>query len=376
MARTDAGSLLDTIVANAAPAPQEPPLMFELEMATPAARRTKMYAEAGDAGARVDAQYKANRDRYAELGARLRKLAPRFVITCARGSSDHAAVYAKYLIETRARRAVSSTGPSISSLYKTALDASGALCIAISQSGKSPDLLASVEAMKRAGALVIAFVNAEGSPLESLADETVPLCAGPEKSVAATKSYLASLAGVARLTAEWTQDKTLSLALDALPAQLEAAWGLDWSEAALALEKAQSCFVLGRGIGYGAAREAALKLKETCSLHAEAYSAAEVLHGPAALVRAGFPVIALSQADATRASMQDALETLSGYGARVFSAGANGSGMTALPTVAADPAVEPMLMVQSFYRMANMLSVLRGYDPDHPPHLSKVTETV
>ncbi|MEQ8936822.1 MAG: hypothetical protein RIE56_13615, partial [Amphiplicatus sp.] len=95
-----------------------------------------------------------------------------------------------------------------------------------------------------------------------------------------------------------------------------------------------------------------------------------------ALVRAGFPVIALSQADATRASMTDALKTLSGYGARIFSAGVDGDGMTALPTIAADPAVEPMLMIQSFYRMANTLSILRGYDPDHPPHLSKVTETV
>ncbi len=350
--------------------------MSALENANPAALRTKMRAEAAEAGGRVDAQYKANRARCAELAARIRKLAPRFVVTCARGSSDHAAVYAKYLIETRARLAVSSTGPSISSLYKTALDARESLCIAISQSGKSPDLLASAEAMKRAGALVVAFVNAENSPLEALADETLPLCAGPEKSVAATKSYLASLAGVARLVADWTQDKTLSLALDALPAQLEAAWALDWSEAAQALERAQSCFVLGRGVGYGAAREAALKLKETCSLHAEAYSAAEVLHGPAALVRPGFPILALSQGDATRASMKDALKTLAGYGARIFSAGANESGVTALPVIGADPAVEPMLMVQSFYRMANLLSVMRGYDPDHPPHLSKVTETV
>lgn len=351
-------------------------MMVDVESSRSPARETKMFAEAGEAAARVETQFRLNRRKYADLGAGLRAFDPRFVITCARGSSDHAAVYAKYLIETRVGRAVSPSGPSISSLYRAKLDARNALCIAISQSGKSPDLLASIEAMKEAGAFVVAFVNAEDAPLAAIADEMLPLFAGPEKSVAATKSYLASLAGLARLTAEWAGDGALLDALDALPAKLEAAWNLDWSEAAEMLQAAQSCFVLGRGVGYGAAREAALKLKETCSLHAEAYSAAEVQHGPAALVKQGFPILALCQRDATSESMKQALNALAGFGGRIFAAGADSGRLTSLPVINADPAVEPMLMIQSFYRMANALSISRGYDPDHPPHLSKVTETV
>ena len=350
--------------------------MFDLETSTPAIRATHMFAEAGEACACVEAQFKANAACYTELGAWLRKREPRFVVTCGRGSSDHASVYGKYLIETRAGLVVSPSGPSVSSLYKAAPDARDALCIAISQSGKSPDLLASVQSLKDAGAFVIAFVNVENAPLADIAHETLPLCAGLEKSVAATKSYLTSLAGLARLVAEWTQDETFLTTLNSLPTQLEAAWNLDWSAAAEALVKANSLFVLGRGIGYGAAREAALKLKETSSLHAEAYSAAEVLHGPAAMAKSGFPILALSQNDATRESMQSALATLAGYGADIYSAGAANDGATLLPTLDADPSIEPMLMIQSFYRMANTLSILRGLNPDRPPHLSKVTETV
>lgn len=349
--------------------------MTELETSLHA-DKTKMFAEAGEAAARIRTQFAVNNDRFWTLGARLRRVSPRFVLTCARGSSDHAAVYAKYLIETRLGVAVSPSGPSVSSLYGARIDARDALCIAISQSGKSPDLLSSAQALKDAGAFVVAFVNAENAPLADIAHETLPLCAGPEKSVAATKSYLASLAGVARLVGEWNQDLELLRALDRLPEQLEAAWTLDWSEAAQAFKDAHSLFVLGRGVGFGAAREAALKLKETSSLHAEAYSAAEVLHGPAALAKPGFPILALSQNDATRKSMETALHQLASYGADIFAAGVRGDVLKTLPTINAGPEIEPMLMIQSFYRMANTLSLLRGCSPDNPPHLSKVTETV
>lgn len=350
--------------------------MFELETADPSIRTTLMFAEAGETAGAVARQFDRNKDAFARAGEKLREIDPHLVFTCARGSSDHAGVYGKYLIETRLGIPVSPCGPSVSSLYGSALRAKGTACLAISQSGKSPDLLASVKALKDAGAYVIAFVNAEDSPLAGLADTVLPLSAGPEKSVAATKSYLTSLAGLARLVAEWSADSTLKSALDQLPELFTQAWDLDWSPAADALTPATSTFVLGRGIGYGCAREAALKLKETSSLHAEAYSAAEVLHGPAALIKDGYPVLSLSQNDATRNSTRQVLDRLTGYGAQVFSAGIEGPGITTLPTIGADPAIEPLLMIQSFYRMANTLSILRGFHPDAPPHLAKVTETV
>ncbi|NHK26455.1 SIS domain-containing protein [Parvularcula flava] len=351
-------------------------MTFPLEQTDPSIRNSLMYREAGETAHVVSAQFARNADTIGRLGGLLRDLDPPLVFTCARGSSDHAGVYGKYLIETRLGIPVSPVGPSVCSLYGDSLRAKGTVCIAISQSGQSPDLLASVETLKAGGAYVIALVNAENSPLAAMADTTLPLCAGAEKSVAATKSYLASLAGLASLVAAWSEDKSLAASLELLPEQFAQAWDLDWSTAAKALQPAGSTFVLGRGIGYGCAREAALKLKETSSLHAEAYSAAEVLHGPAALVRQGYPILALSQRDATQGAMRDVLTRLAGYGATVFAAGVSGEGITSLPSIKADPAIEPMVMIQSFYRMANTLSILRGHHPDAPPHLSKVTETV
>ncbi|GGD00716.1 SIS domain-containing protein [Aquisalinus flavus] len=351
-------------------------MSFPLEQTEPAITDSLMYREAAETADVVAAQFDRNARASAGLGAMLRDLDPSLVFTCARGSSDHAGVYGKYLIETRLGIPVSPVGPSVSSLYGKSVKATGTVCIAISQSGQSPDLLASARALKAAGSHLIALVNAEDSPLAAMADTTLPLCAGQEKSVAATKSYLSSLAGLARLVADWSNDRALAAALAGLPEHFARAWELDWSAAAEALQPAGSTFVLGRGIGYGCAREAALKLKETSSLHAEAYSAAEVLHGPAALVRPGYPVLALAQRDATHGAMKQVLERLSGHGASIFAAGVDGDGITPLPSLDADPSIEPMLMIQSFYRMANTLSILRGHHPDTPPHLSKVTETV
>jgi len=351
-------------------------MRFPLEQTNPVICDSLMYHEAGEACDVVTAQFDRNAATSIRLGKILRDLSPSLVFTCARGSSDHAGVYGKYLIETRLGIPVSPVGPSVSSLYGGTMRAKGTSCIAISQSGQSPDLLASVKALQAAGSFVIALVNTEDSPLAGMADVTLPLCAGPEKSVAATKSFLASLAGLARLVADWSEDQKLMADLGALPDQLAQAWDKDWSVAAQTLEQATSTFVLGRGIGYGCAREAALKLKETSSLHAEAYSAAEVLHGPAALVHQGYPILALSQSDATHGAMKDVLERLSGYGANILAAGIEAQGITSLPSVETNPVIEPILMTQSFYRMANTLSILRGYHPDKPPHLSKVTETV
>jgi len=145
-----------------------------------------------------------------------------------------------------------------------------------------------VSSARAAGAHIVALVNAEDSPLAQLADDLIPLCAGTERSVAATKSYITSLAAIVQLVANWTRDAQLAAALQQAPELLERAWQLDWSAAVTHLTAANNLYVIGRGLGLAIAQEAALKFKETCGLHAEAVSAAELRHGPMALVGAAF----------------------------------------------------------------------------------------
>ena len=335
-----------------------------------------MYVEAAQAPDAVREQLHSNSARVAHLAQRLRSNPPRAVVTCARGSSDHAATYARYLIETRLGVLTSSAAPSVSSVYDSAPDLQGTVMLAISQSGASPDLLAAVSRARAAGARIVVLVNAETSPLAQLADDLIPLRAGPERSVAATKSWIASLAAIVQLVAEWSGDTALTTELRAAPELLERAWALDWSEAVTLLTPVDSLYVIGRGPGLAVAQEAALKFKETCGLHAEAISAAELRHGPMALVRAGFPLLVFTQNDETRAGTTALSGELVAQGATVLLAGTEAPGAHALPSLDAHPVIEPLLFAQSFYRMANTLSLARGHDPDRPPHLNKVTETI
>jgi len=336
---------------------------------------TRMFREAAEAGAAVRAQLERNRPAAARLGAALRASAPRAVVTCARGSSDHAATFAKYVIETRLGVLTASAAPSVSSVYGMQQDLRDCLFLVISQSGRSPDLIAAAQAAKKAGAMVVVLVNDEASPLASLADYTLPLCAGEEQSVAATKSYIASLAAILHLAAEWVDDPLLLAALARAPDDLERAWALDWSEAVEHLRGANNLFVISRGMGLGIAQEAALKCKETCGLHAESFSSAEVRHGPQALLQGGFPALLLTQDDETRAGIETLAAELAERGVEVLIAGAKVAGTTNLPAIEAHPAIEPLLLVQSFYRAANALAIARGRDPDRPPHLRKITRT-
>ncbi len=337
---------------------------------------TQMFREAAQAANAVRRQLIANSERLERLGERLRQLAPRAVVTGARGSSDHAATFAKYLIETRLGILTSSAAPSVSSVYAATTDLAGTVFIAISQSGASPDLLSAVRAAKAGGALVVALVNAESSPLAQIADHAIPLCAGIEKSVAATKSYIASLAAIIHLVACWARDPELSAALTHAPTLLDRAWSLDWTPVVNRLKFATDLYVIGRGLGLGIAQEAALKFKETCGLHAEAISSAEVRHGPMALVRAGFPVLIFAQDDETRGGVEALATELAARRADVMLAGSKVSRAMILPTEPAHAVIEPILIVQSFYRMVNALALARGHNPDQPPYLNKITETV
>ncbi len=339
--------------------------------------QTLMFLEAAAAANAVKQQLEANAQRVADIGARLRAAAPRAVVTCARGSSDHAATYAKYLIETRLGLITASAAPSVSSVYRARQQLDGVLYIALSQSGRSPDLLANVEQAKENGALTLALVNVADSPLAQTADLVLPLYAGEERSVAATKSYIACLSAILHLVSAWSEKPELPPLLQSLPDQLAQAWALPWNTAVDTLASVNNLFVIGRGLGFGIAQEAALKLKETCGLHAEAFSAAEVKHGPMALVGRDFPVLVFTQRDETREGSNALVNEFRERGARVLVAGEGNGHPDQLPVVAgSDPIVAPILAIQSFYRMANALSVARGYHPDQPPHLKKVTETV
>jgi glutamine---fructose-6-phosphate transaminase (isomerizing) len=335
-----------------------------------------MFQEAASASSAVRAQLQNDAAAISDIGAELRRLAPRAVITCARGSSDHAATYAKYLIETHARVLTASAAPSVSSIYGVTQDLRGCLFIAISQSGRSPDLLASVAAAKSSGATILALCNSPDAPLIEAADLVVALRAGPETSVAATKSCLATLAALARLVASWTRDAALDSALEKLPALMDASWALDWSPALPVLEPAGNLYVIGRGLGLGAAQEIALKCKETCGLHAEAFSSAELRHGPYTLLGQDFPALLIAQDDASLAGVEALAADLTRRGVPVLLAGARVGGAILLPTIAAAPELTPILLVQSAYRMIASLAVRRGLDPDNPPHLRKITETV
>ena len=340
-----------------------------------AVQRTRMFEEAANASNAVRAQLQ-DEAAIAAVGAALRRLKPRAVITCARGSSDHAATYAKYLIETHAQVLTASAAPSISSVYGVTQDVRGCLFVAISQSGRSPDLLAAVKSAKGSGATILALCNSGDSPLVAAADLSVQLHAGPEMSVAATKSYLASLAAIARVVAAWTQQATLNSVLKELPDLMDRSWALDWSAALPALEPAANLYVVGRGMGLAAAQEIALKFKETCAMHAEAFSSAELRHGPYTLLGKTFPALLIAQHDATQAGIEVLARELARRGVPILLAGADATGATLLPSIEAAAEIAPILLVQSAYRMIATLSVRRGLNPDHPPHLHKITETV
>jgi glucosamine--fructose-6-phosphate aminotransferase (isomerizing) len=273
---------------------------------------------------------------------------------------------------------VVSQSPSLVSIYNKPLTkAKRTLFLLISQSGRSPDLLLSAEAAKEAGALVVALVNDEASPLAALADIVLPMRAGPEQSVAATKSYLASLSAVARLAVMWSGDRARQAALDDLPEALSAAWALDWSEAIGDFADASSLFVLGRGSTLGIAQEAALKFKETCAIHAEAFSIAEVAHGPMELVTDRFPVLVLAPQDGASKGLGELLDRFAGRGARIRVVGGSSETRSRLPIVAeVHVDLAPIAMAQSFYRFVNAVALVRGRDPDRPAMLSKVTKTL
>jgi glucosamine--fructose-6-phosphate aminotransferase (isomerizing) len=335
-----------------------------------------MLEEACSASEFVARQLASDRDRYAELGRTLRSTRHSTVLTVARGSSDHAAGYCAYLIMARLGRIVASLPMSLVTLNKSPLVTRDTLAIAISQSGQSPDVIEPIRYFRAGGATTVALVNDADSPLAQSAEWALPLHAGAELSVAATKSFIASLVASARLAGQWQDDREFLAQIDALPEALQAAARCDWSQAIDVLAPASSIMVVGRGISFPVALEAALKFKETSAIQAEAFSGAEIKHGPMALIDEGYPLLIFATRGPTQAGLIALAADMRGRGARVLlAAPADVAERDLTLPVAATPDLDPIVAIQAFYVMAAKLAVARGLDPDRPRHLSKVTKT-
>ena len=327
-------------------------------------------AEAAEAPQAVARFLAHNASALTELGGLLRRAPPPVVLTSARGSSDNAAAYFKYLCEIVTGVPCASVGASVVSVYGGRLKAEGALCLTISQSGQSPDIVALQQAAKAAGAISVAIVNVADSPAARNADICLSLEAGEERSVAATKSFISSCVAGAAIVAHWSGDAALLAAVEKLPETLDRAVRVQWPGFTDFAKDAVSLFVLGRGPSYPIAQETALKLKETCAIHAEAYSVAEVMHGPWELMGADFPVLVYAPDDAAYANTEEAAAKMRAAGADVRVAG-NG-----LPVAASGhPLLDPVSMIATAYLEIEKVAVALGRNPDRPRLLKKVTET-
>ncbi len=312
----------------------------------------------------------------AELVARLAHRPPDVVVTCARGSSAHAATFAKHLIERHLGIPVAAAAPNIASIYRQPLRLRGQLLLTISQSGLSDDLVETTSAARTAGALTVAIVNDPQSALATASEIVLPMAAGPERSVAATKTFIASLAVVLRLSALWAGDNKMLGASDRLPDRLDESALLDWSEALGPFTRANSLVTIGRGPTLAVAREAALKLKETCALHAEAFSSAEFRHGPIALVSSTYPVLVFAPTDEAASGIGAFVTDLRRKGGFVLVAEPGEKMPGRLPSLAPDQAdADAICLVQSFYAFLVGLAARRGADIERPRHLQKVTRT-
>ncbi|GAA3093079.1 SIS domain-containing protein [Rhizobium viscosum] len=336
-----------------------------------------MLQEAGQSPEVVATLLEKEKPAFAEIARLFSSARPSVVTTAARGSSDHAATFFKYLFEITCGVPVASIGPSIASVYNAPLHLEGGIHFTVSQSGASPDIVALQDAAKKGGATTIAVVNVTDSPLANQADIVLGLNAGAEKSVAATKSFIASVAALTGVTAAIGSKADLQAALEKLPAALAATSGIDTAAAEEVLFSAASLYTGGRGTAFAIALEAALKAKETAGLHAEAFSLAELMHGPMRLVQPGFPIVGFVPEDAAFDNNVKALDRLQKLGATTvpFSTKPLAGVNLQVPTTG-NGLVDPLVSLLVYYRLIESVTRRKGFDPDKPANLLKVTETV
>lgn len=337
---------------------------------------TLMRTEALEAPRVVEEQFSENQQILDEVAQYLNQKNPYSIVSIARGSSDHAAQYLNYLVTAKMGKLTTSLSMSALTHYQAELDVSKSIGVAISQSGQSPDVIKPIEYMRSHNAPTFALVNDIHSPLAKTAEWTIPLHAGPEQAVAATKSFIASLTASAGLIAAWKNDLELTRGLHHLADDLLKAQKLDWTSPINTLKEAKRIMIVGRGYGLALALEAALKLKETCSIQAEAFSAAEIKHGPQALIEEGYPLLIFANRGPALLSMLELAADMKSRGANVI---------LAAPPFVKDKQLEiqtthaeeldVITAIQSFYLMAEELSRSLGLNPDQQKHLSKVTKT-
>ncbi len=302
-------------------------------------------------------------------------------VIAARGTSDHAAIYAQYILGARNGLLVAPAAPSLVSLYGAPPLLRRAVVLGISQSGRSPDVVSVLVESRRQGALTVAITNDPASELALAAEYVIELEAGAERAVAATKTYLAEIAVVAMLSAALAGDTASRRALDNLPSALRAALDLEDRVAPLAESWAveNRCAVLARGFHYATAREWALKLKELAYLLADPYSAADFQHGPIALVGRGFPVLAIATAGPALEGMAELLDRLRGAGARLLVLSDTPALRDVGDFVPLPPTPEwlsPLVAILPAQLFAYHLARARGLDTENPRNLSKVTLTL
>ncbi|HWE09201.1 MAG TPA: SIS domain-containing protein [Solirubrobacteraceae bacterium] len=315
----------------------------------------------------------AARDELDEAARRIAGARPRFVLIAARGTSDHAALYAKYLVEIRRGLPAGLASPSAFTLYGATPDLTDVLFLAISQSGRSPDLVESMAVARACGALTMAVTNTPDSPLALGAEISIDVRAGVERAVAATKTYTAELlALLVLLGGDGAAHEAAGLPEAA--ARTLAANGDERLAAVTApFRYANRIVVSGRGYSYPTAREAALKLMETSYVSAQAFSGADLLHGPLAMIDASVPVIAVTTPGRSGAAMRPVLDRLAEAGAEVLPVGPR-RGLAVAATGLPEHVV-PIVEIMPLQLLARQLAVERGLDPDAPRGLSKVTHT-
>lgn len=338
---------------------------------------TKMRQEVLEIPMAVDRLLTNGTPAIAEIARAAAAIDPRFAVSVARGSSDHACTFLKYAFELELGMPMASIGPSVASIYGAKLKLAQSVCLAVSQSGKSPDIVEMTRSATQSGSFSIAITNDATSPLAHVATRTIDIHAGPELSVAATKTFVTSAVAGLILLAEWKGDDALSASIKALPEKLSRAAELDWPELRAAIGQASSLFTLGRGPAWAISNEAALKFKETCQIHAESYSSAEVLHGPVSIVGTDFPILCFASGDAAETSVAEVADQIAAKGARVFVTSDKSDAAHCLPHVRMGHRLtDPLALIVSFYAMIEKVAGERGIDPDAPRHLKKVTETL
>ncbi len=316
------------------------------------------------------------------IAAAIRARKPRYVVLAARGSSDNAARYSQYLFGSLNALPAALATPSIFTLYEQPPRLDDALVIAISQSGQSPDIVAVVAEGRKQGALTVAITNAGDSPLARTAEYNINLHAGPEKAVAATKTYSTSLMALAMLCSALTEDASRFETLARVPGWMNEV--ISTSEQTIAAAERYAyidyAVVASRGYNYASAYEIALKLKELTYIVAEPYSSADFQHGPLALVEHGFPVIAAVPEGILAAELVTFFRQLKDRGADLIVISADKDALalaqTPLPLPPGIPEwVSPLVTVVQGQLFALGLTLAKRFDPDRPRGITKVTLT-